>query len=66
MKTIEEKAKYDMEYQKSHMTRVTVWFNKEKDADILEWLDHSGKSKSERIKDTIRNQMNHADTEENL
>lgn len=53
-----------MEYQKTYMTRVTVWFNKEKDADILEWMKLSGKSKSECIKAAIRNQMKSTETEE--
>lgn len=64
MKSMKEKAKYDMEYQKTYMTRVTVWFNKEKDADILEWMKLSGKSKSECIKAAIRNQMENTETEE--
>ena len=36
------------------MKRVTLWFNIEKDADILEWLDQSDTSKSEAIKSALR------------
>ena len=46
MQSKKDKAKYDMEYQRTHMKRVTLWFNIEKDADILEWLDQSDTSNS--------------------
>jgi hypothetical protein len=57
MKSKAEKATYDMNYQKNHMSRVTVWFNLEKDKDILEWINQSGRSKSEMIKQSMRNEM---------
>ena len=47
MRSKNGKAKYDMDYQKNKMTRVTVWFNLDKDKDIISWLD---KSKAETIK----------------
>ena len=47
-----------MDYQKSKMTRVTVWFNLDKDKDIISWLDKSETSKSEMIKKALRNEMN--------
>jgi hypothetical protein len=57
MKSKADKATYDMNYQKNHMSRVTVWFNLEKDKDILEWINQSGRSKSEMIKQSMRNEM---------
>lgn len=50
MRSKNDKAKYDMDYQKNRMTRVTVWFNLDKDKDIISWLDKSKASKSEIIK----------------
>ena len=50
MQSKKDKAQYDMEYQRTHMKRVTLWFNIEKDADILDWLDQCDTSKSETIK----------------
>lgn len=58
MRSKNDKAKYDMDYQKSKMTRVTVWFNLDKDKDIISWLDKSKASKSEIIKKALRNEMN--------
>lgn len=58
MRSKNDKAKYDMDYQKSKMTRVTVWFNLDKDKDIVSWLDKSETSKSEMIKKALRNEMN--------
>lgn len=58
MRSKNDKAKYDMDYQKSKMTRVTVWFNLDKDKDIISWLDKSETSKSEMIKKALRNEMN--------
>ena len=58
MRSKDDKAKYDMDYQKSKMTRVTVWFNLDKDKDIVSWLDKSETSKSETIKKALRNEMN--------
>lgn len=55
MKTKANKAAYDMDYQKTHMKRVTVWFNLEKDREILEWFERSELSKSELIKQALRN-----------
>lgn len=50
-----------MDYQKSKMTRVTVWFNLDKDKDIISWLDKSKASKSEIIKKALRNEMNRSE-----
>lgn len=58
MRSKNDKAKYDMDYQKNKMTRVTVWFNLDKDKDIISWLDKSKASKSEIIKKALRNEMN--------
>ena len=57
MRSKNDKAKYDMDYQKSKMTRVTVCFNLDKDKDIVSWLDKSETSKSETIKKALRNEM---------
>ena len=57
MRSKNDKAKYDMDYQKSKMTRVTVWLNLDKDKDIVSWLDKSETSKSETIKKALRNEM---------
>lgn len=57
MKSKADKATYDMNYQKNHMSRVTVWFNLEKDKKLLDWLNHSGQTKSELIKQALRNEM---------
>lgn len=57
MKSKADKAAYDMNYQKNHMSRVTVWFNLDKDKDIIEWLNRTGQSKSELIKQSLRNEM---------
>lgn len=64
MRSKNDKAKYDMDYQKSKMTRVTVWFNLDKDKDIVSWLDKSETSKSEIIKKALRNETNRS--EDNL
>lgn len=61
MRSKNDKARYDMDYQKSKMTRVTVWFNLEKDKDIISWLDKSKASKSEIIKKALRNEMNRSE-----
>lgn len=61
MRSKNGKAKYDMDYQKSKMTRVTVWFNLDKDKDIISWLDKSKASKSEIIKKALRNEMNRSE-----
>ena len=58
----QKKSVYDQNYQKSHMKRLTVWFNKEKDADIIAYLD-SADSKSELVKQCIRKQMNNSGKE---
>ena len=60
MRSKNDKARYDMDYQKSKMTRVTVWFNLDKDKDIISWLDKSKASKSEIIK-ALRNEMNRSE-----
>lgn len=57
MKSKADKAAYDMNYQKNHMSRVTVWFNLDKDKQVLDWLNQSGQSKSELIKQALRNEM---------
>ena len=57
MKSKADKAAYDMNYQKNHMSRVTVWFNLDKDKDIIEWLNRTGQSKSELIKQSLRSEM---------
>lgn len=61
MRSKNDKARYDMDYQKSKMTRVTVWFNLDKDKDIISWLDKSQASKSEIIKKALRNEMNRSE-----
>ena len=61
MRSKNDKAKYDMDYQKSKMTRVAVWFNFDKDKDIISWLDKSKASKSEIIKKALRNEMNRSE-----
>ncbi len=61
MRSKNDKAKYDMDYQKNKMTRVTVWFNLDKDKDIMSWLDKSKASKSEIIKKALRNEMNRSE-----
>ena len=61
MRSKNDKAKYDMDYQKNKMTRVTVWFNLDKDKDIISWLDKSKVSKSEIIKKALRNEMNRSE-----
>ena len=61
MRSKNDKAKYDMDYQKNRMTRVTVWFNLGKDKDIISWLDKSKASKSEIIKKALRNEMNRSE-----
>ena len=61
MRSKNDKAKYDMDYQKSKMTRVTVWFNLDKDKDIISWLDKPKASKSEIIKKALRNEMNRSE-----
>ena len=54
MQNKKNKAQYDMQYQKTHMKRLTLWFNIEKDKDILDWLEQVDTSKSEAIKSLIR------------
>ena len=61
MRSKNDKARYDMDYQKSKMTRVTVWFNLDKDKEIISWLDKSESSKSELIKKALRNEMNRSE-----
>ena len=57
MKTKKDKAMYDIEYQKTHMTRISLWLNNEKDKEIIDWLNQSDSSKSETIKNVIRNHL---------
>lgn len=61
MRSKNDKARYDMDYQKSKMTRITVWFNLDKDKDIISWLDKTQASKSEIIKKALRNEMNRSE-----
>ena len=61
MRSKNDKARYDMDYQKSKMTRVTVWFNLDKDKDIISWLDKSKASTSELITKALRNDMNRSE-----
>ena len=56
-RTKEDKSKYDQEYQKTHMKRISVWFNLEKDRELIAWMDRSGMSKSELVKTALRNEM---------
>jgi hypothetical protein len=53
-KSKEEKSKYDQEYQKSHMKRVSVWFNLEKDKELIDWFESRDESVSAYIKSLIR------------
>ena len=50
----EDKSKYDQEYQKSHMKRVSVWFNLEKDKELINWFESREESVSAYIKSLIR------------
>lgn len=58
----QKKSAYDQNYQKTHMKKLTVWFNKDKDADIIGFLD-SADSKSELVKLCIRKQMENSGKE---
>ena len=58
----QKKSAYDQNYQKTHMKRLTVWFNKDKDSDIIEFLD-SAESKSELVKFCIRKQIENSGKE---
>ena len=58
----QKKSTYDQQYQKTHMKSLTVWFNKEKDADILAFLE-TAKSKTQLVKDCIRKQMENSGKE---
>ena len=49
-----EKSAYDQEYQKSHMKRIGVWFNLEKDKDIIDHLESQPGPVSAYIKELIR------------
>ena len=53
-KSKEEKSKYDQEYQKTHMRRIGVWFNLEKDKDLIDWFESRDESVSSYIKSLIR------------
>ena len=52
------KSEYDMDYQKNHKSSMTLWFNNDKDEDILSWLNEVEMNKSEYIRDLIRQDMN--------
>ena len=39
------------------MTRISLWLNNEKDKEIIDWLNQSESSKSETIKNVIRNHL---------
>ena len=58
MKEKFDKAKYDMDYQRSSKTRMTLWFNNDKDIDIINWLNEIDMNKSEYIRDLIRKDIN--------
>lgn len=58
----QKKSAYDQQYQKTHMKSLTVWFNREKDADILAFLE-TAKSKTQLVKDCIRKQMENSGKE---
>lgn len=53
-----DKAEYDKEYQRSHKTRITLWFNNDKDEDLIRWLSDIEINRSEYIRDLIRTDMN--------
>lgn len=54
----EDKSKYDQEFQKAHMKRITVWFNSEKDKDLIDRLESQPDSVSAYIKALIRKDLN--------
>lgn len=58
MKEKFDKAKYDMDYQRNSKTRMTLWFNNDKDIDIINWLNEIDMNKSEYIRDLIRKDIN--------
>lgn len=58
MKDKFNKAKYDMDYQRNSKTRMTLWFNNDKDEDIINWLNEIDMNKSEYIRDLIRKDIN--------
>ena len=58
----QKKSAYDQQYQKTHMKSLAVWFNREKDADILAFLE-TAKSKTQLVKDCIRKQMENSGRE---
>lgn len=49
------KKDYDMEYAKANVKRIVLALNKEKDKDIIEWLE--GKNVNGTIKQLIRDKM---------
>ena len=53
-KTKEEKSKYDQEFQKTHMKHISIWFNREKDKDIIDRLESQPDTTSAYIKQLIR------------
>lgn len=53
-----KKSAYDKNYQKEHMKQISVWINKDKDADLLLWLSlQEGVSEPEYIRQCLRKQM---------
>ena len=56
-RTKEDKSKYDQEFQKAHMKRITVWFNSEKDKDLIEKLESQPDSVSAYVKALIRKDL---------
>ena len=53
----EEKSKYDQNYQKSHMKRISIWFNLEKDKDLLDRLESQPDPVAAYIKALIREDL---------
>lgn len=51
------KAEYDRKYQREQIERVTIWLNKEKDKDIIDFINEQGEQKSTLIKSCIRGEI---------
>lgn len=54
-------AKYHAEYVKTHLRQVLIKINKEKEADMIAWLESKDNMQS-YIKDLIRKDMTNTDT----
>ena len=57
MKTKEEKSAYDQEYIREKCVKKTLLINKEKDADIIEWLSSQGETFNAIVKRLIREKI---------